>query len=98
MLAVEALASNSSGGIVHVTASHPGSGSSAATAIATDNDLRPGDAINILPAGGDNAIGELSFYNPAGDTITLEYLAQQGLGAARGYQCLFSGTAIHATP
>jgi hypothetical protein len=92
-LSVEAVASNSTGGVVHVTA-----GSGSATATAADNDLRAADIVNVIPAGADNASGTLSWYSPAGDTITVDYLAQDGLGAARGYQCLFAGTAIHATP
>src|SRR4051794_29116851 len=92
-LAVEAVASGSTGGVVHVTAS---AGSSTTTA--SDNDLRAADIVNVIPAGADGASGTLSWYSPSGDTITLDYLAQDGLGAARGYQCLFAGTAVHANP
>jgi hypothetical protein len=75
-----------------------GGANSTTTAAASDNDLRAGDALDVIPAGASNATGTLSWFSPAGDTITLDYLAQDGLGAARGYQCLFTGTAVHATP
>jgi hypothetical protein len=96
-LSVDATASGSSGGLVHVTAT-AGGANSTTTAASADNDLRAGDALNVIPAGANNASGTLSWYAPSGDTITLDYLAQDGLGAARGYQCLFTGTAVHATP
>jgi hypothetical protein len=86
-----------SGGVVHVTAT-AGGANSTTTAASSDNDLRAGDALDVIPAGASHATGTLSWYSPAGDTITLDYLAQDGLGAARGYQCLFTGTAVHATP
>jgi hypothetical protein len=96
-LTVEAVASGSEAGIVHVSAT-AGAANSTTTASASDNDLRAGDSVNVIPAGASNATGTLSFYATSGDTITMDYLAQDGLGAARGYQCLFSGTAVHGTP
>jgi hypothetical protein len=96
-LAVEAAASGIGGAVAHVTAT-AGGANSTTTAAASDNDLRSGDTLNVIPAGASNATGTLSFYSPGGDTITLDYLAQDGLGSGRGYQCLFSGTAVHAMP
>jgi hypothetical protein len=95
-LSVEAVASNSSGGVVHVSASRPSANGAVAEA-AADNDLRAADVVDVLPAGADNVTGALAWYAPSGETITIDYLAQQGLGAARGYQCLFAGTAVHGT-
>jgi hypothetical protein len=98
-LAVEATPSGSDNDVIHVSANAPGSGStSTQSAVASDNSLRPGQTVNVLPAGSQGAIGTISFWNPSGDTVTVTYLAQDGLSAARGYQCLFSGTAVHASP
>ncbi len=97
-LTVTATASGpTTGGVAHVTAT-AGSPNSTTTAAASDNDLRAGDALDVIPAGATNASGTLTFFSPAGDTVTLDYLAQDGLGAARGYQCVFAGTAVHGTP
>jgi hypothetical protein len=63
-----------------------------------DNDFRQGDQMSLTPGGADNASGTLTWAAPAGDVVTVTYLAQEGLGAARGYQCLVAGTAVHATP
>ena len=95
-LAVEALPSNSNGGVLHISATRPAS-NTAVTSVATDNDLRGGDVVNVLPAGADNTTGTLAWYAPSGDTITIDYLGQDGLGTGRGYQCLFAGTAVHGT-
>ena len=98
-LDVDAVASASDNDVVHVSATAQGSGStSTQTAVSSDNDLRPGQIVDALPAGAQGATGTISFWNPTGDTVTVTYLAQENLGAARGYQCLFSGTAVHTAP
>ena len=95
-LAVDAVPANSNGGVLHVSASRP-DGNNTATLQAADNDLRGTDVVNVLPAGADDVVGTVAWYAPTGETLTIDYLAQDGLGAGRGYQCLFAGTAVHGT-
>lgn len=85
-------------GHVRVTGTHPGSNTAASTTLAADNDFREGDAINLLTGGTGDLHGRLTWSSPAGDVISVDFLAQDNLGAARGYQCLFAGTALHTLP
>lgn len=64
--------------------------------IARDDDFRAGDDFNVLPAGADNVGGQIVYLAADGSTVSVSFLAEHGLGAARGYACLFAGTAVQA--
>ena len=96
-LAVSAIPANSNGGVLRASSTRIQPNGTTATVAAADNDLRGSDTVNVLPAGADNVTGTLTWYAPNNETLTIDFLAQQGLGAARGYQCLFAGTAVHGT-
>jgi hypothetical protein len=63
-----------------------------------DDDFRAGDEFSVLPANGDNFAGELVYLAGDGNTVTVSFLAEQGIAASRGYACLFAGTAVQASP
>lgn len=63
-----------------------------------DDDFRAGDEFSVLPANADNAAGEIVYLGADGNTVTVSFLAEQGIGAARGIACLFAGTAVQAAP
>jgi hypothetical protein len=92
-LDVHAVPTEAGSGLVRATATRP-----AGTSAVADNDFRLGDQITLTPGGSDQASGALTWSSPTGVAITVTYLAQDGLAAARGYQCAFAGTAVHATP
>ena len=62
-----------------------------------DDDFRVGDQFSVLPAAADNIQGNLVYMAPDGGSVTVPFLAEQGIAAARGYGCLFSGTAVQAS-
>lgn len=95
VLAVNAVPSGSADGLIRVTVIHPGS--PAQPTYVTDNDFVGTDSANLVAGGADNASGHLVFTSPAGDTVTMDYLAQGAVDPARGFACLFTGTAIHTT-
>lgn len=82
-------------GLIRVTVIHPGN--PAQPTYVTDNDFVSGDSANLVAGGADNASGQLVFTSPTGDTVTMDYLAQGAVDPARGFACLFTGTAIHTT-
>jgi hypothetical protein len=65
---------------------------------ARDDELRAGDEFDVVPGEDDNAVGQLVYVGADGATVTVDFLAEQGVAAARGFTCLFAGTAVHATP
>jgi hypothetical protein len=95
VLAVNAVPSGSAGGLIRVTVMHPGS--PAQPTYVTDNDFVDGDSANLVAGGADSVSGQVVFTSPAGDTVTLDYLAQGAVDPSRGFACLVTGTAIHTT-
>ena len=69
---------------------------SAAAVLLEDDDFRAGEEFSVLPATADNLAGELVYLGADGNTVTVSFLAEQGIAAARGYACLFAGTAVQA--
>lgn len=70
---------------------------STAAVLLEDDDFRVGDEFSALPANADNIAGDLIYMAPDGGSVTVSFLAEQGISAARGYACLFSGTAVQAS-
>ena len=64
--------------------------------LARDDDFRPGEEFNPHPAAADNVGGQIVYLAPEGSTVTVTYLAEQGVAASRGYSCLLAGTAVQA--
>jgi hypothetical protein len=64
--------------------------------LARDDDFRPGDEFNVLPAGADNVGGQIVYVAGDGSAVTVSFLAEHALAASRGYACLFAGTAVQA--
>lgn len=63
-----------------------------------DDDFRPGEEVVVLPEGIDNASGQIVATTLTGSTVTVTFLAEQGIAATRGIACLFSGTAVRVIP
>lgn len=61
-----------------------------------DDDFRPGESFNVLPAA-DNVAADLVYVDAQGGTVTATFLAEHGIAASRGFACLLSGTAVQAT-
>lgn len=66
---------------------------STAPVLLADDDFRTGDEFSVLGGGADNSAGDLVFVGADGSTLTLTFLAEDGIAASRGYACLFAGTA-----
>lgn len=69
-----------------------------ATRVESDNTFGPGEYIDLLPGTLNDASGTLTYYAPGGDTVTVTYLAQDGLPAATGHQCVIAGSAVRSRP
>ena len=82
-------------GWVRVTGSQQ-SGNNTVAVLLEDDDFRPGDEFVALPATADNVAGNIVYVAADGSTVTVSFLAEQGIAAARGYACLFAGTAVQA--
>ncbi len=80
------------GGLIRVALTTP----TAPTQVYSDNDFKPGETLALLPGELNDASGTLTWYEPGGDTLTVQYLAQDGLAAGTGHQCVIAGTAVHA--
>ncbi len=80
------------GGLIRIALTTP----SAPTQVYSDNDFQPGETLALLPGALNDASGTLTWYEPGGDTLTVQYLAQDGLAAGTGHQCVIAGTAVHA--
>ena len=94
--ALTVIATTASGpGWIRVTGSQQ-SGNNTVPILVEDDEFRPGDEFNVLPNGGDNVAGDLVYLAADGATVTVTFLAEQGIGAARGYACLLAGTAVQA--
>ncbi len=68
------------------------------TQVQADNNFDPGDEVDLLPPGLDSAFGTLVYTVPNGPTATVTYLAQDGLPAATGHQCIVGGSAVFSKP
>lgn len=90
-LAVTA-SSRAEGALVRVAVTTPDT----PTRVQADNDFNPGDTVDLLPAGLNDASGTLAYYTPGGDTVTVTYLAQDGLPPGTGHQCVIAGSAVLA--
>ena len=69
---------------------------SASALLLEDDDFKAGDEFSVLPATGDNVAGQIVYLAPDGTAATVNFMAEQGISAARGYACLFAGTAVQA--
>ena len=83
-------------GWIRVAGSQQAGNNSAAAVLLEDDDFRPGDEFSVLPATADNVGGDVIYVAADGSTVTVTFLAEQGVAAARGYACLFAGTAVQA--
>lgn len=79
------------GGLMRLVVSTP-----AGATVDSDNDFEPGERADLLPGSLNDATGMLTFHVPGGDTLTLQYLAQDGLPATTGHQCVLAGTVVRA--
>src|SRR3954462_7620379 len=77
------------GGFVRAAITHPGA--PAATTLVTDNAFSGTDAVNLVAGGADNLSGTITYASPAGDVVTLQYLAQEDAA------CVLRGNAVHTT-
>ena len=68
------------------------------TQVQADNDFDPGDEVDLLPPGLNDASGTLTYTVPNGATATVTYLAQDGLPAGTGHQCVVGGSAVFSKP
>ncbi len=68
------------------------------TQVQADNDFDPGDKVDLLPAGLNDASGTLTYTIPNGPSTTITYLAQDGLPAGTGHQCVIGGSAVFSKP
>ena len=94
--ALTVIATTASGpGWIRVTGSQQ-SGNNTVPILVEDDEFRPGDEFNVLPSGADNVAGDLVYLAADGATVTVTFLAEQGIAAARGYACLLAGTAVQA--
>jgi hypothetical protein len=60
-----------------------------------DNNLDPGDNFEIMSPGNDNASqGTLVYTSPAGATVSVTFMSEEGAAFAGTTNCLFSGTAL----
>ena len=100
-------ACNGSGALTVIATTAAGSGwvrvsgamqqqNSTAPVLLEDDDFRAGDEFSVLPPNGDNVGGDLVYLGADGNTVTVSFLAEQGVGSTRGYACLFAGTAVQA--
>lgn len=69
---------------------------SASPLLLEDDEFRTGDEFSVLPATGDNLAGQIVYLAADGTAATVTFMAEQGIAAARGYACLFAGTAVQA--
>ena len=83
-------------GWIRVAGSMQQSQNSTVAVLLEDDDFRAGDEFSVLPANGDNVAGDVVYLGGDGSTVTVSFLAEQGVAAARGYACLFAGTAVQA--
>ena len=54
--------------------------------------------VDLLPPGLNEASGVVTYTKPNGYTATVTYLAQDGLPAATGHQCILGGSAVFSRP
>jgi hypothetical protein len=93
VLSAVASPSGSAGGVVRLQVTRTGGSSFVA-----DNDFSGTRSVDLVTGGPDNAQGRLTFTEPSGNTITLDYLTQDNADPARGYACLLAGTAVRTMP
>jgi hypothetical protein len=59
-----------------------------------DNDFDEGEQISLIPANTNDSAGQLTFFEPDGGSVIVQYLAASALPIETGHQCLVSGVAI----
>lgn len=95
--AMTATAATATGpGWIRVSGSMQQSQNSTVAVLLEDDDFRPGEEFSVLPANADNVAGDIVYMAADGSTVSVTFLAEQGISASRGYACLFAGTAIQA--
>lgn len=62
-----------------------------------DDDFRTGEEFSALAGAADNVAGDIVYVAPDGATVTVTFLAEQGIASSRGYACLLAGTALETT-
>ena len=67
-----------------------------ATRTEADDDFDTGESLQLLPPALDDISGALTYYQPGGDALTIQYLAASNLPASTAHQCLLAGVAIRA--
>jgi hypothetical protein len=95
--AMNTTATTTGPGWIRVTGTLQESQNSTVPVLREDDDFRPGEEFAVLPAGADNVAGEIVYLAPDGSTVSVSFLAEQGIAASRGFACLFAGTAVQAT-
>jgi hypothetical protein len=94
--ALTILAGTSGNGWIRVSGTMQRTNTDTVALLIKDDDFRPADEFSLLPDGADNAAGQLVYLAADGGTVTVTFLAEQGIPAARGFACLFTGTAVQA--
>jgi hypothetical protein len=95
--AMTVTASTDSGnGWIRVSGTMQQAQNSTAAVLLEDDEFKPGDEFNVLPANADNIAGQIVHLAGDGSTVTVSFLAEQGVAPSRGYACLFAGTAVQA--
>ena len=94
-LAVTATATGGAG-FARVTGTRPDSRGGTAAVYTEDDELGQGEQFNVLAGGGDDTAGTLTWFGPAGEVVTLPFLAEGAIGGSRPFSCLFAGTATVA--
>lgn len=92
-LVATADAPGATGAIARASVTRPGGSS-----LQRDDDFGGADTLDLVDGGATGLDGRLTYWSPNGDVITLQYLAQDGLGASRTYACALAGTAVHVVP
>jgi hypothetical protein len=59
-----------------------------------DNDLDPGDSFSLMGVNDDASAGTINYATPAGATVSITFLSDQGVALGGSAACVFSGTAL----
>ena len=76
-------------GFVRVTGTRTDTRDGTAAVYAEDNELGQGEQFSVATGGA----GTLLWFGPAGEVVSLPFMAEGAIGGSRPFSCLFAGTA-----